>query len=426
MAALHAVVNGLEFIFSFHKVLVQGTTGHQYKADLGHGLQVVQMVIVEVDCPSLHRPHIADPDPVSRLQAAGSIKTLQIHLGEDGFQLLHGIEVVDQIHIAPVLDVQRGSGDYRLHVIDPLGVDPGCGLLLPAQGKKFGEKAQVGLGQSGIASGVEVFPHHRFKGTEPNGVLAGVHQVNGKTEAQEGDKTQLLPHFGLGSHQVVQGLSAINRIEILPDRFHPRLLPALGIHHCVVKGSDLGLGGSLLLRLGGNIGNEPGHLVVDLKHKSIKGAIDHLTDRNGRLSQPVLVDGGIEVVLQVGALIGIGPADERLQLGLCDQFLRRELSFPGTGHNTGPQHFSQFLLRPGRDIGEGLGRKGTPCIGAHRGLKAAEGPLQHNQGFRPGQWAFQVKIPCFVALQDVRHSWGDVVISGGSDYIPGLASGQHI
>ena len=76
LAALHAVVGGLELILGLHKILIQRSAGHQRKSHFGHSLQIREMFIGKVGRRGLHGPHVADPDLLRRLQSAPGIKAL--------------------------------------------------------------------------------------------------------------------------------------------------------------------------------------------------------------------------------------------------------------------------------------------------------------------------------------------------------------
>ena len=269
------------------------------------------------------------------------------------------------------------------------------------------------------AVGIEVLAHARADEGERGSLAARIRKVGGQAEAQQGGEAQLLLHRHIRRHQLVQSCGVFDGVQILLDGGHAGFLPPVGVHHAVVQGLDLGLGGAGGLLMGGDLCDQGGDLLIDRQAQTIEGTIDGQTGGDVGAVQPALVHGGIVVVLQVGALIGVDPAQQRVQLVRGQGAVR-----VAVGNARGADR-GKLLGSPGGDVGQTAIQQGHAGVVAYRGGESAEGVGEHHQGLGPGDGAVQIQAAVGIAPQNVGLlDAGDIVLGGRQNGLGGLPPGQ--
>ena len=165
-----------------------------------------------------------------RLGQARALEHLvQIHIGEEGLELSHGIEVVRLVHVAQLLVAVRGSGE--LSVSGPEGVRLGrsVGFRLAHQGQQGADVGQIGrlLGVRG--SFIPGLPQQGGEGAELQQIVVAVLVVDGQGETHEKTHTGVLIELVRSGHQFPDALGLVDGGEIGLDGGDTSLIPGVDI-----------------------------------------------------------------------------------------------------------------------------------------------------------------------------------------------------
>ena len=225
-------------------------------------------------------------------------------------------------------------------------------------------------------------------------------------------------------HQLRQGLGPVDGVEIGFDGVDSGGVPGIPVENGLIEILDFRLGRPGLGIPGGNLTDKAGDLLRDLIVQLIEGAGVGVSRREFGGIQPLFIDGGIKVILEIGPLQGVDPADEQVQLLLCYGTLGGESGVAGTGHNPGLEHIFQRLFRPIGHVGELTGQ-GNAFAVAHRLRQLAKGVGEHDQQFHTGDGTVQVEIAVLVALEYVLCcDAGVIVVRSGQEEVAGLAASE--